>query len=234
MFPQHIAIIPDGNRRWGKQQGIGANIGHEKGAENFREISRAAFGHGVPWITFWAASEDNLAKRSRAEVSFLAHLLSREISSAAFLNEMEENQISVRFIGTWDTILRNAKLNRAINTIQEKTAGFKKFHLTILFGYDGRTEMLEAVKKMMRETAKKIDRGSFARALWTGTLPSVDLVIRTGEEDAGWCHWSAGFMMWQAAQSEFYTTKTLWPDFSRPELERVFKEYSRRERRFGK
>ncbi len=233
MSPQHIAIIPDGNRRWGKDRG-GASIGHKRGTENFKKIFRAAFQDKVPYVTFWAASEDNLKRRSRKEVMFLVDLLARTIASKTFEDEMIENKISVRFIGSWNVILRDAKLDRVIHAIEKRTANFKDFHLTILFGYDGKQEMLEAIKDIARQPGRKIDLETIQHAIWTGVLPPVDLVIRTGEEDPGWCHWSAGFMMWQTAQSEFYATKTLWPDFSITEFERTLDEYSRRERRFGK
>lgn len=234
MLPRHIAIIPDGNRRWGKKHGVGANVGHKKGAENFRKISHEILSRGVPQITFWAASEDNLLKRSRVEISFLSCLLAKEIASPEFVDEMTKCRVSVRFIGAWKAILHNKKLDDAIRTVEQRTAGFKKYHLTVLFGYDGRREMLDAVRRVAKTSNEKIDHEMLRDALWTGSLLPVDLVVRTGEEDVGWSHWSAGFMMWQTAQSEFYTTKTLWPDFSSIELERMLDDYARRERRFGK
>jgi undecaprenyl diphosphate synthase len=233
-LPQHIAIIPDGNRRWGKANGVGANGGHKKGEETFRTILTAMLEKEIPYVTFWAASEDNLIKRSRVEIMFLANALRREISSKSFLNDMQDRQVSVRFFGNSQKILHDKKLASAIRAAEQATARFDRFHLTILFGYDGRSEMIEAIKTIAHRMPERIDRATVCDALWTGILPPVDLIIRSGEETAGWCHWSAGFMMWQAAQAEFYTTKTLWPDFSKRELEHVLTEYTRRERRMGK
>ncbi len=231
---RHLAIIPDGNRRWGKRRGITANLSHRNGAENFRNIFREAFRSGIPYVTFWMASEDNLKKRSRAEAIFLARLLVREISSSSFVREMAENDISVRIIGRGAAILHDPRVDRAIREIEQWTADFKKVHLTILFGYDGTAEMLDAVKKIASAKTRTIDEAALTRALWTGFLPPVDLVLRTGEEDAGWIHQSSGFMMWKTAQSEFYATKTLWPDFSSSEFRNMLAGYARRERRRGK
>jgi undecaprenyl diphosphate synthase len=233
VLPRHIAIIPDGNRRWGKSRHIGTNRSHQKGAENFREIFREAFRSGIPWITFWAASEDNLTKRSRAEVLFLANLLAREISSEKFETEVVENKVAVRFLGIGDRMLHNKKLSGAIRAIEKKTAGFTMAHLTILFGYDGRREMTEAIETLAHSQGTINDK-TLRAALWTGFLPPVDLVLRTGEEDPGWSHWSAGFMMWHVAQAEFYTTRTFWPEFSIKDFHTMLDGYARRERRLGK
>jgi undecaprenyl diphosphate synthase len=233
VLPRHIAIIPDGNRRWGKSRHISANQSHQKGAENFREIFREAFRSGIPWITFWAASEDNLVKRSRTEVFFLANLLAREISSKKFETEVTENKVSVRFLGIGDRMLHNKKLSAAIRAIEKKTAGFTTAHLTILFGYDGRREMTEAIETLIHSHAAANDK-TLRAALWTGFLPPVDLVLRTGEEDLGWSHWSAGFMMWHVAQAEFYTTGTFWPEFSTKDFHAMLYGYAGRARRLGK
>lgn len=233
-MPQHIAIIPDGNRRWGKINGYGANYGHRKGADTFRIILEEILKKNIPYVTFWAASEDNLVKRSRMETSFLANTLRREISSKRFLDDMKRQQVSVRFFGRSHEIMHDRKLADAMRAAEQATSQFDRYHLTILFGYDGRSEMTEAIRAIVKRPPEKIARETVREALWTGFLPPVDLVVRSGEEDAGWCHWSGGFMMWQAAQAQFYATKTLWPDFSIKELGRVLRDYSRRERRMGK
>lgn len=233
VLPRHMAIIPDGNRRWGKTRHITVNRSHEKGAENFRAIFREAFRSGIPWVTFWAASEDNLTKRSCTEIFFLADLLAREIASEKFETEVMENKVSVRFVGVWDRILHNKKLSDAVRVIEKKTAHFNAAHLTILFGYDGRREMIEAIETIAHSRGE-VNNKTLSAALWTGFLPPVDLVLRTGEEDAGWSHQSAGFMMWQAAQAEFHSTGTFWPEFSAEDFHKMLSGYAHRERRLGK
>ena len=232
-LPQHIAIIPDGNRRWAKSHGLPAGEGHRRGVKKFHEIIDEAFLRGVPCLTFWAASEDNLIKRSRLEVKLLVTLLQNELASEEFQKRLIKDKVSVRFVGRWNEILHDAGLSNAIHDIEQKTAQFQESHLTILFGYDGRREMAEAVKEIAR-SGEKASFDAIKSALSTGFLPPVDLVIRTGEEQVGWTHWSSGFMMWLTAQSQFYFTKTFWPGFSTKEFNQALAEYSERERRFGK
>lgn len=232
--PEHIAFIPDGNRRWGRGRGLAANRSHARGAERFRTVFRHAVEREIPSVTFWMTSEDNLKKRSATEVAFLIRLLVRELSGSSFRKDMKTYGISVRLPGKETTFRRHPALARAVRDIEEQTAHFLRHRLTILFGYDGRSEMVDAVRRIAALPTERIDRERLGAALWTGFLPPVDLVIRTGEEDAGWSHQSAGFMMWQAANAEHYATKTLWPDFSPEEFDRVLENYARRTRRFGK
>ena len=118
------------------------------------------------------------------------------------------------------------KLN---NNFQNQTAKFRNRTLSILFGYDGKQEMIGAICRL-RNTSVPISYDTIKRELWTADLPPVDLVIRTGGE----LHWSAGFMMWHTADSQFYFTEILWPDFTDKELLKAFADYAKRERRFGK
>jgi undecaprenyl diphosphate synthase len=233
MTPDHIAFIPDGNRRWGRGRGLAANASHRRGAERFRSVFLHAVDRGIPSVTFWMTSEDNLKKRSRTEISFLFRLLANEISSRSFRKEMTAHGVSVRFPGTEHIRKQHPALARAMRRIEEHTASGSDHFLTILVGYDGRSEMVDAVRRLIDTPRTKIDRATLGAALWTGFLPPVDLVVRTGEEDAGWSHQSSGFMMWQTANAEYYATKTLWPDFSPEEFDRVLFDYGRRTRRFG-
>ena len=230
-LPQHIAIIPDGNRRWARSRGLISVEGHREGFKRFREIAEAAFSIGIPFFTFWGASEDNLTKRSKIEVNFLVTLFQRKLEEELRSDFFTKNQIRVRVIGRWETLLNNpAKLKRLITEVEGQTRSFQKNRLTILFGYDGRSEMLEAVKKIKKQSSDQIDFDTVKQALWTNELPDVDLVIRTGGEP----HWSAGFMMWLTANSQFYFTEKFWPEFTEKEFTKAIKDFQNRERRFGK
>ena len=232
VLPQHIAIIPDGNRRWAKGRGLPAGEGHRRGVAKFHEIMDEAFLRGVPCLTFWAASADNLTKRSRLEVKLLVTLLRNELTAKEFRERLIRDKVRIHFVGQWNELLHDADLAASIHVVEAETAKFETSHLTILFGYDGRQEMVEAIKKIS-QSKKRITAGGVRESLWTGFLPPVDLVIRTGEEQAGWSHWSSGFMMWLTANAQFYFTKTFWPGFSVAEFNRVLKEYAERERRYG-
>ncbi len=227
--PNHIAIIPDGNRRWARQNGFLPWKGHERGVERFREVSGAAFEQGTRYVTLWAASESNLKERSREEVAMLVMLLSREIGRMLDSEEFAWDKTRVRVIGNWNAILKDEKLAHLVAALEEKTRSFSARNLTILFGYDGTSEMLEAIRAL-RGASEQITADAVHRALATRDLPPVDLVIRTGGEP----HWSAGFMMWHTANSQFYFTERFWPEFGADALAEAFREYARRERRFGK
>jgi len=230
-LPNHIAIIPDGNRRWARRHNILPWKGHEEGVERFHEIADAAFKRHIPYLTFWAASEDNLTKRSKREVSFLVSLLQTWIQKELDTKDFLKHEARFRFIGRWKQLLHGAKkLETLVRTLEEQTKQCDKHDLTILFGYDGQREMIEAIKQIKNDPAAEVNEVTLREALPTGILPPVDLVIRTGGEP----HWSAGFMMWQTANAQLSFTKTLWPDFKIKEFETILDDFSKRERRFGK
>lgn len=243
-LPRHVAVIPDGNRRWAKARGLNPWDGHREGAKRFREVSETAFRLGIPYFTFWAASEDNLLKRSRTEIKFLASILKETLRSKKLLEGLKKNEVLVRVIGKWNEILKDKKLAEAIAAVEDATAGFQKNRLTVLFGYDGKREMLDAITRLKIQNSKlktpnqfpipnskfKITDDGLKQMLWTGDLPAVDLVIRTGGEP----HWSAGFMMWLCADSQFYFTEKFWPEFTAEEFKKALADYARRERRYGK
>ena len=229
--PRHIAIIPDGNRRWAKQHMLLPWKGHERGAERFDEIVTALFEQGIPYVTLWAASEDNLRKRSKREITFLVSLLQNWLQKEFNEKRFLKRDIKFRFIGQWRPLLPdNSELAAVVEKLERQTECCGKRNLTVLFGYDGQNEMIEAIKKIKGDAnAHAIKKEDLQRALWTGELPPVDLVIRTGGEP----HWSAGFMMWHTANSQFYFTRTLWPQFGRRELKAALEDFSKRGRRFG-
>lgn len=231
MTPKHLAIIPDGNRRWAKAQGLLAWKGHEVGAKRAEEVMRMAFDSGVQYFTFWAASLANLEKRPKQEVAVLVDVLKKFIKDFLKSDELTKREVRFQLIGKGREIVKDKELNELSETLEEKTKKFSKYYSTVLFGYDGQKEMLEAINRIKKQESKsEIGGDELRRALLTGFLPDVDLVIRTGGEP----HWSAGFLMWQTANSQFYFTETFWPDFDTEELKKAFADYSQRERRMGK
>ena len=232
-LPIHVAVIPDGNRRWAKARGLMPSAGHYEGVKRFREISQAAFELGIPYFTFWAASKDNLIKRNPLEVRFLAGLLREELAGIVNLEKFVKNNVRFLALGRGKDILRDGKITELIEGLEAKTSSFTKHHLTLLFGYDGKSEMLDAVKKICKDSPRTIDLETIKKSLWTSELPQVDLVIRTGEEEKGWAHFSSGFMMWDTANAEFYFTDTLWPNFTEEKFREVVSAFSSRQRRFG-
>ena len=240
-LPRHVFIIPDGNRRWARSQGLAPWEGHVKGRERFHEISDAAFDLGIPYFTFWAASEDNLTKRDPLEISFLTGLLRRELEGD-ISEKLFTNQIRLRVLGKWKEIFSDNRFSDCIRSLEEKTADYKNRHLTILLGYSGKTEIANAAKAIsvaatldLPESVNpdKINFETVKRFSWTNYSPSVDLEIRTGEERPGWSHRSSGALPFLTTDSACYHTETLWPDFSKEQFLSVIEQYGMYERRFG-
>ncbi len=228
-IPNHIAIIPDGNRRWAETNKLNRLHGHLEGTKRFWEIADYANEVGVNYITFWAASYDNFKKRSKLEVKFLIDILRKEVAKPEFLERCLKNKTRFQILGEWRDVINDSKLISAVEDLETKTSKFTKKVLTILFVYDGQREMIDTVNRLVT-SGKKVTKEILHSSLWTKSLPEVDLVIRTGGEP----HWSAGFMMWHTAHSQFYFTDKLWPDFSNLEMKKALVDYERRERRLGK
>jgi undecaprenyl diphosphate synthase len=228
-IPKHIAIIPDGNRRWAKAQNLNPWDGHTEGVKRFWEIGDVAYKAGVTHLTFWGASYDNLVKRSKPEINFLLDLLGKELAKPEVRQKLHTNQTRFEVIGEWQTLTNNKSLADATAQLEQETAHYEKNVLTILFGYDGQREMLEALNLLIK-SGEDASEDSLRKYLWTGALPEVDFLIRTGGEP----HWSAGFMMWLVAHAQLYFTDQLWPDFKEENFNASLEEYASRERRMGK
>lgn len=233
-IPRHVALIPDGNRRWAKRQGLKPWLGHEKGIETFEKVLEKALELKIPYLTFWGSSLDNLTQRPKLEVSFLFKLYQKQFERISADKRIHENKVKVSAFGQWQNILP-AETQKAIKRAVENTKNYSKHFLTFLLAYDGTAEMIDCVQKiadLAKEKNMKINGQTIKENLWTKNLPQVDLLIRTGCEDDP--HLSAGFMMWDTAYSQLYFTKTFLPDFGPAEFEKIIKNYSERDRRFGK
>ncbi|MBI2052549.1 MAG: di-trans,poly-cis-decaprenylcistransferase [Candidatus Sungbacteria bacterium] len=228
-LPSHIAVIPDGNRRWAKARGLEPWLGHEHGAYAFKEIVKESFAQGIRYFTFWASSEDNIKKRNPLEVAFYFKLIKKAFNDFEKDSYAHDHKIKVDFMGSWEKMFP-ADIKEIIYRIKKKTENYADRFLTLLLAYDGRTEMLQALHQFYQDNpAVKPTPDFIKKYLYTKDLPSVDLVIRTGGEP----HWSAGFMMWDVADSQLYFTPTLWPDFNKKELAKALLSYSTTQRRLG-
>lgn len=226
---RHIAIIPDGNRRWARARRLFPWQGHEVGVKRFWELSDYITRTGLEYITFWAGSYDNLHKRSQQEISVLFRLLKDELSRQEVKRRFAANNAKFQMLGEWGSFPQaDDSLKEVVSALQDETGLNSGPTVTLLFGYDGRREMLDAISRV-GGNGNKISGDNLRESLWTGGLPDVDLVIRTGGEP----HWSAGFMMWLTANSQFYFTDLLWPDFDVEQLKTAIETYNRRERRLG-
>ncbi len=223
----HVAIIPDGNRRWARKNALKVWKGHEKGARKIRTLAHAAFEQGVTHLSIWGSSLDNLTKRPRAEREALIAVYMHAVEKLLTPAEHTTLRARIRFCGRWRTFFP-PKLIRSIERLEEVTRVYTERTLTVFLVYNGDDEMLDAITRMVKEGAN-VTAASLKAHLWTHDLPPVDLMIRTGGEP----HLSAGFMMWDMANAHLHFTRTLFPDFTPKDLAKALSAFRMRTRRLG-
>lgn len=225
LVPKHIGFIMDGNRRWAKSRGLPPLEGHRKGYDKLKEVGDWCLDRGVPVTTFYAFSTENW-NRSKREVSYLMRLLLRALRDEVM--EFDRRNLRLRVIGRLSGLSREirAAANRAMSITRHNTRGI----LNIALNYGGRTELLDAIKRMMRQklAPAQVTEAAVSANLYTAGEPDPDLIIRTSGEQR-----LSNFLTWQGAYSELYFTKKHWPAFSEQDLDKALAEYARRERRFG-
>ena len=232
-IPNHVAVIPDGNRRWAKKKGLRPWIGHKVGMESFEKVLEKSLELRIPYLTFWGGSWDNLTKRPKIEIKFLFKVYTDQFKRIANDKRVHQNKVRIDVLGRWREILPE-ETQKAIEKAREATKDYNKYFLTFLLAYNGTDEMTACVQKiadLSKEKTIKVTEKLIKENLWTKNLPPVDLIIRTGCKDDP--HISAGFMMWDAAYSQLYFTRTFLPAFGPKEFEEIIKDYSERERRKG-
>lgn len=231
-IPNHVAFIPDGNRRWAANHMMEVWKGHDKGTSVVKETIKEAVRMKIPYFSFWGSSLDNIAKRSKEEVSYLFKIFKNNFIDMAKDRDIHENKIKVNVFGRWKELFP-ADVKEAIEQAIEATKSYNKHFLNIFLAYSGIDEMEEAVKKITeaaRENPKiKITAETIKKYLFTSQLPPVDYLIRTG----GNPHLSGGFMMWETADSQLYFLDKYWPDFTKEDFREAIEEYGRRQRKFG-
>jgi len=220
-FPKHVAIIPDGNRRWAKEKGKPTAEGHRYAAQTtlpnlINELIRL----DIKYFTFWALSTENLIGRSKEELSHLFNLI--RISLKSKYKEFKEKKIRLKIIG--DLIKLPEDLQKEAYKITKETMNNKKITIVLGLNYGGRDEIIRAIKK-----GKDLTKENLGNYLDTAGIPDPDLIIRTGGEKR-----LSGFMLWQSEYSELYFSDLFFPDFTAQELEKAINNYSERQRRFGK
>lgn len=231
-IPTHVAIIPDGNRRWARQRGLKPWEGHEAGAKNLEEVLRANLDLGVKYVTFWGSSLDNLRKRPLREKKALLDIYRRYFAKLTENEDIHKHQVRVNVIGKWEEQFPEI-VKKVIKNCINRTNKYQKFFLNFLLAYSGDAEMVEAANRIIEKfkgKVKRITARMIKEHLMTKDLPPVDLLIRTGGEP----HMSAGFMMWDLRNAQLYFSPVLWPDFDEKKAREAIEDYSRRVRRFGK
>lgn len=207
-LPNHVAIIPDGNRRWAKEKKLKPWEGHQAGAENLEKLIVFAQKRGIKCLSFWGSSIDNLQKRPFQEKRALLEIYKKYFSKLLDNRDIHENKVRINFIGKWREQFPES-LKEILKKVIEKTKNYKKRSLNFMLAYSGIDEMKEAFEKMQKNysAGTKVTEKMIKENLMTSELPSVDLIVRTGGEP----HLSAGFMMWDSADSQLYFAEEMFP-----------------------
>jgi undecaprenyl diphosphate synthase len=223
--PRHVAIIMDGNGRWAKERGLSRQAGHRAGTENLRRLLKAFVERRVKYLTLYAFSTENW-KRPKREINPLLRLIGRVIDRE--LQSLHENGVRLVHIGSLEPL--SDDLRGRIERAVELTKDNDTLTVCVAFNYGARAEIVDAVRRAIRDGVKPEDvtEQSFAAYLDTAGLPDPDLVIRTAGEMR-----LSNFLLWQSAYAEFYFTPVYWPDFGEAEVDKALLAYSQRVRNFG-
>ena len=221
-LPRHIAVIMDGNGRWAKKRGLPRTAGHKVGAEVFRDIATYCKELGVEYLTVYAFSTENW-KRPADEVSTIMGLLEQYLHEA--IDTMEKDHIRLRFFG--DMSVLSPELQALAHRTDDISTHYDGFQANICLNYGGRAELLRAAQRCAERGLDWTEENLSAN-MYSAGIPDPELVIRPGGEMR-----LSNFLLWQCAYSELYFCDTLWPDFTRQELDKAIIDYQRRDRRFG-
>ncbi|HUC39086.1 MAG TPA: polyprenyl diphosphate synthase [Candidatus Acidoferrum sp.] len=225
--PLHIAIIPDGNRRWSRSNRLNLRKGYSMGIGKVIDVCTWAKKQGVDTISVWALSTENITQRSKAEIGLLYKLYIKSANDQKILELLEKNGARVNIIGNMSILPK--RLKDALLKLQNQTRMYKELTVNLLVGYGGKDDIAYAVRSISAERPKHIDSEAIKSRLMTADVPDVDLIIRTSGEKR-----LSGLLPWQSNYSELYFARKTWPDFGREDLKRAIDTFHRRQRRFGK
>ena len=224
--PKHIAIIMDGNGRWAQSRGLPRSAGHEAGAIAVKKVVERCSELQIPYLTLYSFSTENW-NRPQDEVDALMSLLVQKLLSE--LPELLKNGVSLRHYGSRDHF--SNEVLEALDKAIEATAGGEGLVLGLALDYSGRSEIIEAVQRILKQgtSAESVDEETFASHLYTAGVPDPDILIRTAGEMR-----ISNFLLWQIAYAELVVSQLCWPDYDGESLDAAIVEYASRKRTFGK
>lgn len=228
-LPQHVAIIMDGNGRWAQQRGMPRGVGHRAGVESLRDMVNICSTLGIKVLTVYAFSTENW-KRPQEEVSILMDLLVEYLQKE--IKELHSKNVVVNAIGRIDELPQAAQ--KALQEAHELTGNNQGLVLNLCLNYGGRTELVDACKKIAQQvkddelSVEDITEDTIGGSLYTQAYPDPDLLIRPAGELR-----ISNYLLWQLAYTEFWLTDVLWPDFRKKHLLQAILDYQNRKRRFG-
>ena len=220
---KHVAIIMDGNGRWGLKHNKSRNYGHRAGLKTVEKIIKISLKRKIPYLTLFAFSTENW-KRPQKEINFLLNMLENFLETN--LNKLVEQKIKIKIIGEKNKFPKRIK--RIINYSENKTKKNKKLHINLALNYGSKSEIVKSIKRIIKKkqnvTEKKITSN-----LYTSEIPDPEILIRTGNTKR-----LSNFLLWQLAYSEIFFEKKLWPDFNENDYLKILNKFKVIKRNFGK
>ena len=220
---KHVAIIMDGNGRWGLKHNKSRNYGHRAGLRTVEKIIKVSLRKKIPYLTLFAFSTENW-KRPQKEINFLLKLLENFLQTK--LNQLIEQKIKLKIIGDKNKFPKRIK--KIINYSENKTKKNKKLHINLAINYGSKSEIVEAIKRIIKKK-QNISEKKITSNLYTSEIPDPEILIRTGNTKR-----LSNFLLWQLAYSEIFFEKKLWPDFNEKDYLKILNKFKIIKRNFGR
>ena len=218
----HVAIIMDGNGRWGLKHENSRNKGHKAGLKTVEKIIKTSINQEIKHLTLYAFSTENW-KRPKKEVNYLLKLLENFLLKK--INELNKQDIKLKIIGEKKF---SQKLNNLLKLSEKKTSKNNKLQINLAINYGSKNELINAVK-LINKNKSTINEANLVKHLYTKNIPDPELLIRTGNTNR-----LSNFLLWQLAYSEIFFIKKLWPDFNENDYMKILNEFKKIKRNFGK
>ncbi len=217
----HVAIIMDGNGRWGLKYKKSRNAGHKAGLKTVEKIIKETIKNKIRYLTLYAFSTENW-KRPKKEINFLFNLLENFLNNR--IKELNDQDIRLKIIGIKNF---SPKLNKLLNLSEKKTSKNQKLQINLALNYGSKFELINAFKTLQKKK-DKLNEKNLKKYLFTKNIPDPDLLIRTGNTRR-----LSNFLLWQIAYSEIFFEKKLWPEFNEKDYNKIIKSYKKIKRNFG-
>ena len=221
--PKHVAIIMDGNGRWGLKNKKSRNLGHKTGIKTVEKIVKSSIKNNIKFLTLYAFSTENW-KRPKLEIKFLLNLLDSYLNEQ--IDSLNKNEIKLKIIGDIKKFPKKIQIN--LKSAQKKTEKNKKLQLILALNYGSKNEIVNALKLLIKNK-DIINEKNISKHLFTKNVPDPDILIRTGNT-----HRLSNFLLWQLSYSEIFFVKKLWPEFNEKDYNKIIKKFKNIKRNFGK
>ena len=217
----HIAIIMDGNGRWGLKKKNSRNLGHREGLKTVELIIKESLKHKIKFLTLYAFSTENW-KRPKNEISFLFSLLEKFLVNK--IDEFHNQKIKLKILGE---INFNLKLKKLLSSSEKLTSNNNRLQINLAINYGSKNELVRSFK-IINKKKIKINENNISKNLYTNNIPDPDILIRTGNKNR-----LSNFLLWQLAYTEIFFEKKLWPDFNKTDFNRILNKFKKIKRNYG-